>query len=68
MAGWIVPPPKAPTKSPAQYAGERRRKVRWLEAQGLLESERLSRMVTLNEVLQRRDLPYELELTQGMSQ
>ncbi len=35
---------------------------------GLLESERLSRMVTLNEVLQRRDLPYELELTQGMSQ
>ena len=41
MAGWIVPPPKAPTKSPAQYAGERRRKVRWLEAQGLLESERI---------------------------
>jgi protein-L-isoaspartate(D-aspartate) O-methyltransferase len=41
MAGWIVPPPKTPTKSPAQYAGERRRKVRWLEAQGLLESERI---------------------------
>jgi protein-L-isoaspartate(D-aspartate) O-methyltransferase len=41
MAGWIVPPPRTPTKSPAQYAGERRRKVRWLEAQGLLESERM---------------------------
>jgi protein-L-isoaspartate(D-aspartate) O-methyltransferase len=41
MAGWIVPPPKTPTKSPAQYAEERRRKVRWLEAQGLLESERI---------------------------
>lgn len=33
---------------------------------GLLESERLKRMVTLDEVLQRRDLPYEMELVQGL--
>ncbi len=41
MVGWIVPPPKAPTKSAAQYASERLRKVRSLEAQGLLKSERI---------------------------
>ncbi len=33
---------------------------------GLLESERLNRMVTLDEVLQRRDLPYETELEKGL--
>lgn len=32
---------------------------------GLLESERLGRMVTLDEVLSRRDLPYELDLLKG---
>jgi predicted dehydrogenase len=33
---------------------------------GVLEAERLKRMVTLDEVLQRRDLPYELEVIQAM--
>jgi predicted dehydrogenase len=32
---------------------------------GLLESERLGRMVTLDEVLQRRDLPYQMEIERG---
>ena len=41
MPGWIVPPPKAPVKTAAQHALERRRKVRWLEAQGLLGSARI---------------------------
>lgn len=34
---------------------------------GLLESEKLGRMVTLDEVLQRRDMPYELEIEKGLS-
>jgi predicted dehydrogenase len=33
---------------------------------GVLEAERLGRMVSTNEVLQRRDLPYELEIIQAM--
>lgn len=41
MAGWIVPPPKAPTKSEAAHAHDRRRKVRELEARGLLTSARI---------------------------
>jgi len=41
MRGWIVPPPIEPTKSAAQHARERRRKVEWLEAQGLLASARI---------------------------
>lgn len=41
MPGWIVPPPKAPTKSAPDFAQERRRKVRWLEESGLLASARI---------------------------
>ena len=41
MAGWIVPPPRTPTKSAGAHAQERRRKVRALEAQGLLSSPRI---------------------------
>jgi hypothetical protein len=41
MPGWIVPPPKPPTKTAADFATERRRKVRWLEEQGLLKSARI---------------------------
>lgn len=33
---------------------------------GLLEAERLGRMVTADEVLQRRDLPYEMDIIKGM--
>jgi predicted dehydrogenase len=33
---------------------------------GVLEAERLKRMVTVDEVLQRRDLPYELEVIKAM--
>ncbi len=33
---------------------------------GVLEAERLARMVTLDEVLQRRDLPYELDIIRSM--
>lgn len=41
MSGWLIPPPKAPVKTASQYASERRRKVRWLEKQGLLKSARI---------------------------
>jgi len=41
MRGWIIPPPKVPVKTMAEHAIERQRKVRWLEAQGLLESARI---------------------------
>jgi protein-L-isoaspartate(D-aspartate) O-methyltransferase len=39
--GWIIPPPREPIKSAAQLEEERRRKVRSLEAQGLLKSARI---------------------------
>lgn len=41
MYGWRVPPPAEPTKSDAQFERERRDKVEWLIAEGLLESERI---------------------------
>ncbi len=39
--GWIVPPPKAPTKSRRDLERERVAKVAWLSEQGLLKSERI---------------------------
>ncbi|MBW1917561.1 MAG: protein-L-isoaspartate O-methyltransferase [Deltaproteobacteria bacterium] len=41
MIGWIVPPPKPPTKTPQEFAQERQAKVRELRAQGFLRSPRL---------------------------
>ena len=41
IRGWIVPPPKAPTKTAAELESERRAKVRSLEAQGMLRSARI---------------------------
>jgi protein-L-isoaspartate(D-aspartate) O-methyltransferase len=41
MPGWIVPPPRAPTKSAEEHARARRRKVASLEARGLLASPRI---------------------------
>jgi protein-L-isoaspartate(D-aspartate) O-methyltransferase len=41
MRGWLVPPPKPPTKTATQLALERQLKVSALEAQGLLKSERI---------------------------
>ena len=43
MRGWIIPPPREPTKSREQFAAERSAKVRQLVAQGYLESERIRR-------------------------
>ena len=42
MRGWIVPPPKAPSKTKAEFHSERRARVRALEAQGLLRSAAVS--------------------------
>jgi protein-L-isoaspartate(D-aspartate) O-methyltransferase len=41
MKGWIVPPPKDPTKSKREFQGERARKVRQLIKQGYLRSYRI---------------------------
>lgn len=41
MPGWIVPPPKKPTKRREDFEEERVAKVRWLIRQGLLKSGRL---------------------------
>lgn len=41
MAGWIIPPPTTPVRTAAEHAQARRRKVRELEARGLLESPRI---------------------------
>lgn len=41
MYGWQIPPPKKPSKSKAEFAGERREKVASLIKQGLLKSERI---------------------------
>ncbi len=39
--GWILPPPREPTKSPADLARERAAKVEWLVREGYLRSERI---------------------------
>lgn len=39
--GWFIPPPKQPSKSKQEFAQERRDKVEWLIAEGLLKSERI---------------------------
>lgn len=41
MVGWIVPPPKKPTKSKEEFEGERAEKVSQLVRQGYLRSERI---------------------------
>ena len=41
MPGWIVPPPKEPTKSKRQFRKERENKVKWLIQHGYLRSERI---------------------------
>jgi len=41
MAGWIIPPPKEPTKSARDFQKERADKVRWLAKRGYLKSERI---------------------------
>ncbi|RMH32789.1 MAG: protein-L-isoaspartate O-methyltransferase [Nitrospirae bacterium] len=41
MDGWIVPPPKEPTKTKEAFEQERREKVRWLIEEGYLRSERI---------------------------
>jgi protein-L-isoaspartate(D-aspartate) O-methyltransferase len=41
MSGWIIPPPRPPSKTAAQYARERQAKVRSLETQNLLKSPRI---------------------------
>jgi protein-L-isoaspartate(D-aspartate) O-methyltransferase len=43
MRGWIVPPPKTPTKSRVRFEKERAAKVEWLLEQGYLKSERIRR-------------------------
>jgi protein-L-isoaspartate(D-aspartate) O-methyltransferase len=45
MPGWIVPPPKEPTKSRREFDQERRAKVEWLVQQGLLRSERIKQAI-----------------------
>lgn len=41
MRGWIVPPPKGPTKGREEFEKERTAKVRWLIKHGYLKSERI---------------------------
>lgn len=41
MPGWVVPPPKEPTKTPRDLERERRTKVDWLVAHGFVKSERI---------------------------
>jgi len=39
MFGWVVPPPKKPTKSEEEFKNEREEKVKWLIRHGYLKSE-----------------------------
>jgi protein-L-isoaspartate(D-aspartate) O-methyltransferase len=41
MQGWIIPPPKEPTKSKEEFDREREGKVRWLVRHGYLKSDRI---------------------------
>lgn len=41
MRGWILPPPREPTKSPEEFERERAKKIKALVRQGYLRSERI---------------------------
>jgi protein-L-isoaspartate(D-aspartate) O-methyltransferase len=41
MAGWILPPPREPTKSRGDFDKERAKKAQWLIKHGYLESKRI---------------------------
>ncbi len=41
MDGWIIPPPKAPTKTKEELREERQEKVQWLIKHGYLRSKRI---------------------------
>ena len=41
MMGWLIPPPKEPTKSSEEFRAARRRRVARLARQGYLRSERI---------------------------
>jgi protein-L-isoaspartate(D-aspartate) O-methyltransferase len=41
MQGWIIPPPKDPTKSKEEFNKERVAKARWLVRRGYLKSDRI---------------------------
>ncbi|NIN67855.1 MAG: hypothetical protein GTO63_24745, partial [Anaerolineae bacterium] len=41
MQGWVIPPPKEPSKSPQDFERERIATVRRLAAQGYLKSDRI---------------------------
>lgn len=43
MQGWLVPPPKEPTKTSEDFKKEREDKVAWLVAQGYLKSRRIQK-------------------------
>ena len=46
MQGWIIPPPKEPTKSKEEFAKERKRKAKWLIKKGYLKLERIKDAVS----------------------
>jgi len=43
IMGWLIPPPKRPTKTKEDFLKERIEKVEWLVRQGFLKSERIRR-------------------------
>lgn len=56
MDGWIIPPPKAPTKTKKELREERHNKVEWLIRRGYLRSERIKQAMLK---VQREDfIPY----------
>ncbi len=46
MQGWIIPPPKEPSKTKEDFSKERKKKVKWLIRQGYLRSERIKDAVS----------------------
>jgi hypothetical protein len=43
MIGWVMPPPKRPSKTKEEFEIERRKKVAQLRREGILRSETLVR-------------------------
>jgi len=43
IMGWLIPPPKRPTKTKEDFLKERIEKVEWLVKQGFLKSERIKK-------------------------
>ncbi len=56
MQGWIIPPPKEPTKTKEEFCKERQKKVKWLKRRGYLKSKQISHAIS--KIARENFIPY----------